>query len=66
MEKNIYIYICINKLFCCTAEIKHNIVNRLYFNKILKKNNLIVYQWYNLREKNNSSNFEYTFLTVYI
>ena len=27
-------YICITESFCCTAKIKHNIVNQLYFNKI--------------------------------
>ena len=27
-------YICITESFCCMAEIKHNIVNQLYFNKI--------------------------------
>ena len=27
-------YICITESLCCTAEIKHNIVNQLYFNKI--------------------------------
>ena len=29
-------YMCITNSLCCTAEIKHNIVNQLYFN--LKKN----------------------------
>ena len=31
-EKNIK-NICITESLCCTAEIKHNIVNQLYFNK---------------------------------
>ena len=30
-------YICITESLCCTAEIKHNLVNQLYFNKILKR-----------------------------
>ena len=34
-EKNIYI--CITESLCCAAEIKHNTVNQLYFNKIKKK-----------------------------
>ena len=29
----------IRELLCCTVEIKHNIVNQLYFNKIKKKTN---------------------------
>ena len=29
-----YTYICITESLCCTAEIKHNIVNQPYFNKI--------------------------------
>ena len=37
MEKNIYV--CITESLCCTAEIKHNITNQLYFNKIKKKKN---------------------------
>ena len=31
-------YICITESLCCTAEVKHNIVNQLYFNKIKKIN----------------------------
>ena len=34
MKQNIYV--CLTESFCCIAEIKHNIVNQLYFNKILK------------------------------
>ena len=30
-------YICITESLCCTAEIKHNIVIQLYFNKIKNK-----------------------------
>ena len=34
--------ICITESFCCTAEIKHNIVNQLYFNKVnLKKDSFM-------------------------
>ena len=35
MKKDIYI-IDITESLCYTAEIKYNIVNQLYFNKILK------------------------------
>ena len=31
----------INEPLCCTAEIKHNIINQLYFNKIKKKKKLL-------------------------
>ena len=31
-EKNVYI--CITESLCCIAEIKHNIVNQQYLNKI--------------------------------
>ena len=39
----IYVYIHIYKTesLCCTAAIKHNIVNQLYFNKIFLKTALI-------------------------
>ena len=41
-KKKIYIYImCITESLCYTAEIKHDIVSQLYFNKI-KKNKLAV------------------------
>ena len=33
----IYIYIYMTESLCYTAEIKHNMVNQLYFNKIKKK-----------------------------
>ena len=49
MKKNIYIYtyiyiyiriyICITESLCCITEIKHNIGNQLYFNKIFLKKN---------------------------
>jgi len=32
MKKNIYIYICITESLCCSAEIKYNIINQVYFN----------------------------------
>ena len=32
MKKNVYIYVCVTELLCCTIEI--NIVNQLHFNKI--------------------------------
>ena len=36
MKKNIYTYVCVYihiiESLCCSAEIKHNIVNQLYFN----------------------------------
>ena len=38
MEKNMKKNICITESICCTAKIKPNIVNQLYFNKIKKKN----------------------------
>ena len=38
MKNNIYI--CITESLCCTAEIKYNIVDQLYFNKIFKKENM--------------------------
>ena len=28
---------CVIESLCCTTEIKHNIVNQLYFNKVKKK-----------------------------
>ena len=31
------IYACITNSLCCTAEIKHNIADQLYFNKIKNK-----------------------------
>ena len=31
-------YICITESLCYTAEIKHNIVNQLHFNKMFLKN----------------------------
>ena len=31
------IHICITESLCCIAEIKYNIVNQLYFNKIKTK-----------------------------
>ena len=37
MKKNLYIYICITESLLCTAEMKHNIVNQLCFNRIKKK-----------------------------
>ena len=39
MEKNIYICVCtcIIGSLCYIAEIKHSIVNQLYFNKLKKK-----------------------------
>ena len=42
MEENIYIYIYISESLCYTAEIKRNIVNQLYFNKIKKKKYMLV------------------------
>ena len=33
-KKNVYIYICIIESLLCTAEIRNNIVNQLYFNKV--------------------------------
>ena len=36
-EKNMKKNICITESICCTAKIKPNIVNQLYFNKIKKK-----------------------------
>ena len=42
MKENIYIYmhiyICITESLCCTAEIKDNTLNQLYFKNILKNN----------------------------
>ena len=38
----IYIYIYISESLCYTAEIKRNIVNQLYFNKIKKKKYMLV------------------------
>ena len=37
MKKNVYIRIA--ESFYCTAEIKHNTVNQLYFNKIKTNKN---------------------------
>ena len=36
-ENRMHICICIHIYFCCIAEIKQNIVNQLYFNKIKTK-----------------------------
>ena len=44
-EENIYIYTCITELLCYTAEIKYNIVNQLYSNKIFFKNLQVAYFW---------------------
>ena len=33
----IYVCACIIESLCCTAEIKHNIINQLYFNKLETK-----------------------------
>ena len=42
MKENIYIYmhiyICITESLCCTAEIKDNTLNQLYFKNIFKNN----------------------------
>ena len=42
-ELYIYVYIYVTKSFCCTAEIKHNIINQLYNEIIfLKKEKKII------------------------
>ena len=43
MEKNMRrVHVCIAESLCYRAEIKHNIVNQLYFNKI-KKEEILFY-----------------------
>ena len=46
MEKNMRrVYICIAESLCYRAEIKHNIVNKLYFNKIKKEESLFSFHF---------------------
>ena len=54
----IYIYICITESLCCTAEIKHNKVNQLYFNKIKKQKDYKL-----LKERNHGFLLIYLFYT---
>ena len=52
MKKNVYIWII--ESLCCIVDIKHNIVNELYFNKIFFKRRMCSYLFVNCDKCNPS------------